>query len=131
MAAIPGQVTKGAEEPATLNGKAVRVRKYSFEVASVLEEMWAEVGTNRLMQVTVPMQQVEVVREGFALAPAKEPASAVASAFSQRPLDVVNGTVRLPGTLCLPAQPKGKVALAVLVHGSGPQVIAKWIDARR
>jgi hypothetical protein len=72
------------------------------------------------MQVTVPMQQVEVVREGFALAPAKEPASAGASAFAERPLDVVNGDVRLPGTLCLPAQPKGKVALAVLVHGSGP-----------
>lgn len=73
MAAIPGKVTKGAEESATLNGKAIRVRKYSFEVANVLEEMWAEVGTNSLMQVTVPMQQVEVVREGFALAPAKAP----------------------------------------------------------
>ena len=120
MAAIPGKVTRGAEEPATLNGKAVRVRKYSLEVANVLEEMWAEVATNRLMQVTVPMQQVEVVREGFALAAAKEPVPAGASAFAERPLDVVNGDVRLPGTLCFPAEPKGKVALAVLVHGSGP-----------
>jgi hypothetical protein len=120
LAAIPGKVTKGAEEPATLDGKAVRVRKYSLEVASVLEEMWAEVATNRLMQVTVPMQQIEVVREGFALAPAKAPVPAVASAFTERPLELVNGAVRLPGTLCLPAQRKGKVALVVLVHGSGP-----------
>jgi hypothetical protein len=120
LAAIPGKVTKGAEESATLNGRALRVQKYSLEVANVLEEMWAEVGTNKLMQVTVPMQQVEVVREGFALAPAKEPVTGVASAFSERPLDVVNGSVRLPGMLCLPAKPKGKVALAVLVHGSGP-----------
>ena len=120
MAVIPGKVTKGAEEAATLNGTAMRVRKYSLEVANVLEEMWAEVGTNRLMQVTVPMQQVEIVREGFALAPAKEPVSAAAAAFTERPLEVVNGAVRLPGTLCLPAKPMGKVALAVLVHGSGP-----------
>lgn len=120
MAAIPGKVTKGAEEMAILNGKSIRVRGSSLEVANVLEEMWAEVGSNRLMQVTVPMQQVEVVREGFALAPAKAPASVVASAFADRPLDVVNGDVRLPGTLCVPAKPNGKVALAVLVHGSGP-----------
>jgi dienelactone hydrolase len=120
MAAIPGKVTKGAEEPATLNGKAVHVRKYSLEVANTLEEMWAEAGTNRLMQATVPMQQVDVVREGFALAPAKAPAPSGASGLIERPLDVVNGAVRLPGTLCLPAQPKGKVPLVVLVHGSGP-----------
>jgi pimeloyl-ACP methyl ester carboxylesterase len=114
LVAIPGKVTKGAEETATLNGKAVRVRKYSLEAASLLEEMWAEVASNRLMQVTVPMQQVEIVREGFALAPAKEPVSAAAAAFTARPLEVVAGAVRLPGTLCLP------VALVVLVHGSGP-----------
>jgi uncharacterized protein len=120
MAAIPGKVTKGGEEPATLNGKAIRVRKYSLEVANVLEEMWAETGTNRLMQVTVPLQQVEIVREGFSLAPAKEPVSTAAASITERPLEVVNGAVRLPGTLCLPAKPNGKVALAVLVHGSGP-----------
>jgi uncharacterized protein len=120
MAAIPGKVTRGAEEPATLNGKAVRVRKYSLEVAYVLEELWAEVATGRLMRVTVPMQQVEVVREGFALAPVEEPATSAASAFTERPVEIVNGEVRLPGTLCLPAQPKGNVPLVVLVHGSGP-----------
>ncbi len=120
LAAIPGKVTKGAEESATLNGNAIRVRKYSLEVANVLEEMWADVATNRLMRVTVPMQQVEVVREGFALAPAKESVSTAAAAFTERPLDVVTGTVRLPGTLCLPAPPNGKVPLVVLVHGSGP-----------
>jgi len=120
MAAIPARVTKGAEEPATLHGKAIRVRKYSLEVANVLEEMWADVATNRLMQVTVPMQQVEIVREGFALAPAKVPSPAAAAVYVERPLDVVTGDVRLPGTLCLPAKPTGKVALVVLVHGSGP-----------
>jgi len=120
LATIPGKVTKGAEEAGTLNGKAVRVRKYSLEVANVLEEMWAEVGANRLMRVTVPMQQVEIVREGFALTPVETSVPAAAAAFTERPLDVVNAEVRLPGTLCLPARAAGRVPLVVFVHGSGP-----------
>jgi hypothetical protein len=41
------------------------------------------------MRVTVPMQQVEVVREGFALAPAKEPIATSTAVFTDRPLDQV------------------------------------------
>ncbi len=120
LAAIPGKVTRGGEASASLAGKAIRVRKYTLEVASVLEEFWADTTSNRLMRITVPVQDVEIVREGFLLAPEPEPKPRGAAAFTERAIDVVNGAVTLPGTLCLPAAAKGKVPVLVLVHGSGP-----------
>lgn len=120
MAAISGKVTRGAEEAGTLDGKPIRVRKYVLEVASLLEEFWGEIGTNRLMRVFVPMQDVEIVREGFALAPAAEPKSDVPAKYVERLLEVPSGVLKLPATLCLPAGTSGKVPLVVFVHGSGP-----------
>jgi len=120
MAAIPGKVSRADEEPASLDGKALRVRKYTIEVANVLEEMWAEIGTNRLMRVTVPVQNVEIVREGFALAAPPESATRAPAACTERSLELVNGDVKLPAVLCLPAAAKPRIPLVVLVHGSGP-----------
>ncbi len=120
LAAIPGRVTRAGEAPASLAGKPIRVRKYTLEVAAVLEEFWADAESNRLMRITVPVQNVEIVREGFLLAPEPEPSARAAAAFTERAIDVVNGAVSLPGTLCLPAPAKGKAPLLVLVHGSGP-----------
>jgi pimeloyl-ACP methyl ester carboxylesterase len=119
MAAIPGKVSSAGEGTGTLNGKTIRVSKYNLQVANTLEELWAETGTNRLMRVAVPVQKVEIVREGFVLVPEPEPPRGPA-AFVERPIEVSNGTVTLPGTLCLPAHAKGKVPLVVMVHGSGP-----------
>jgi pimeloyl-ACP methyl ester carboxylesterase len=120
MAAIPGKVSRAGEESASLDGKPVRVRKYTIEVANLLEEMWAAIGTNRLMRVTVPVQNVEIVRDGFAPAAPVEPATRGPAAFTERPLDLVNGDVKLPAVLCLPTATKANVPLLVLVHGSGP-----------
>ncbi len=119
MVAIPGKVSRAGDEAGSLNGKPIRVRKYALEAANVLEELWAEIDTNRLMRVTVPLQNVEIVREGFTPAPTPEPATRSATC-KERPIALVNGTVTLPATLCLPGTSKGKVPLLVLVHGSGP-----------
>jgi hypothetical protein len=120
LAAIPGKVSRGGEEAGTLDGKPVRVRKYALEFASVIEEFWADVATNRLMRVYVPMQDVELVREGFALAPRPESKSNAPPAFVERTLDIPSGSLKLPATLCLPAAASGKLPIVVLVHGSGP-----------
>lgn len=119
MAAIPGKVAQAGEEAATLNGKAVRVQKYTIEFASVLEEVWAESGSNKLMRVTVPIQQVEIVREGFSLTPMAEPKTETPAAFVERNVEFPSGGLKFPATLCLPANAKGKVPIVVLVHGSG------------
>jgi pimeloyl-ACP methyl ester carboxylesterase len=120
MAAIPGKVSRGSEEAATLNGKPIRVRKYTLQVANVLEEFWAETGTNRLMRVAGPVQSVEIVREGFALVPVVEPVKSGPPAFVERTLEFPTGSLKLPATLCLPARATARLPLVVLVHGSGP-----------
>ena len=120
MTAIPGRVASVAEESATLEGKPIRARKYTIEVANVLEEMWAETGSNRLMRVYVPLQKAEFVREGFVLTPPPEAKPDAAAGFVEREVQFPRGALKFPATLCLPANAKGKVAMVVLVHGSGP-----------
>ncbi len=121
LAAIPGTVTRGAVEAGTLGGKPIRVRKYLLRVANMIEELWADDATGRLVRVAIPMQKVEILRDGFVPAPAVEPAESGPAAFVERPIEVTTGPVRLPGLLCLPAKLGGKVPLVVLVHGSGPE----------
>jgi dienelactone hydrolase len=120
LASIPGRLSRTTEEStASLNGKPVRVRKYTLVVASTLEEVWAEVETNRLMRAVVPLQNVDIVRDGFQAAPT-EAAVPSSSAFTERQLALPTADVTLPAFLCLPAKATGRVPLLVLVHGSGP-----------
>lgn len=50
-----------------------------------------------------------------------QPADSLATCFEERDLEIVNGSVRLPATLCLPRHAGGAtVPAAVLIHGSGP-----------
>ena len=118
LTAIPGKIALAGEEPATLDGKPIHAQKYTIELANVLEEMWAETGTNRLMRVYVPLQKAEFVREGFVLTP--PPEAKPDAGFVEREVQFPSGTLKFPATLCLPANAKGKVAMVVLVHGSGP-----------
>jgi dienelactone hydrolase len=85
-----------------------------------MEEFWAEVATNRLMRVYVPMQDVELVREGFALTPKPEPKKDTAASFVERNVEFPSGSLKFPAILCLPANTAGKVPIVILVHGSGP-----------
>ena len=120
LAAVPGKMALEGEDSGTLDGKPLRLKKYSLELASVLELVWAEAGTNRLMKVEVPLQKVEMVREGFVLASRPvAPALPAAPSFAERDLKFPSGPLSFPATLCLPADAKGKLPLVVLVHGSG------------
>jgi pimeloyl-ACP methyl ester carboxylesterase len=120
QAAIPGKVSRGGEEPATLNGKSVRVQKYTLEFANLMEEFWADATTNELMRVHVPIQDVELVRVGFALAPKPEAKDSTPAAFVERNVEFPSGSLKFPATLCLPAKQSAQVPIIVLVHGSGP-----------
>ncbi len=122
LVAVPGKVALEGEEAGTLDGKPVRVKKYSIELPGVLELVWAEAEANLLMRVEVPLQKVEMVREGFALAPkasARPAGPAAPLSFTERDLKFPSGSLSFPATLCLPAGAKGKVPVVVLVHGSG------------
>lgn len=120
LVAISGKISKAGDEPATLNGQSIRVQKYTLQAASLLTEFWAEVETNRLMRVFVPVQDVELVREGFALSPKAKSEPAASAAFVERSVEFLSGSLKFPGTLCLPANAGGKVPVVVMVHGSGP-----------
>ena len=120
LKAASGKVAMEGEEQGTLTGKPILVKKYTIELPGVLEELWAEAGTNRLMRVNVPLQNVELVREGFALTPKAEPKKD--AAFVERTLEFPSGSLKFPATLCLPANATGKkLPIVILVHGSGPQ----------
>jgi hypothetical protein len=68
LALLPGSVTLlPREQPATLNGQALTVRKYSVNAGGLIMEFWADPATARLMRVWVPTQRVEFIREGFVL----------------------------------------------------------------
>lgn len=97
--------------------------KYSVEVAGTLVEVWADSATNRLMRISVPLQRVEMIREGFTMPPAGAPAApAGPPAFLERDVTFPSAGLSFPATLCLPASrpARARVPLVVLVHGSGP-----------
>jgi uncharacterized protein len=108
------------EEAATLAGKALRVRKYTMELGSLPVEFWIEPASHELMRVSVPLQQIEMTREGFELTKKEAPVREKAAACVEREFKFASGKFQFPATLCLPKNLAGKAALVVLVHGSGP-----------
>jgi len=120
LAGVTGRLSAPQDDAGMLNGKSISLRKYTLVLANVLEEFWAEAESNRLMRITVPIQNVEIVREGFTAAiPAeskKEPPN-----WLERTLTFPSGNLQVPATLCLPIAPAGRVPIVILVHGSGPQ----------
>ncbi len=119
FAVLKGRLQELPQEQATLDGRRIMTRRYRLEVGGLLTEIWAESAGNRLMRAYVPLQDAEVVREGFALASKEEPKGG-AAAYRERDLTFPSGELRVPGTLCLPLQASGRVPAVVLVHGSGP-----------
>ncbi len=118
LSAIDGKISRVGDETGTLGDKSIPVRKYTVQVASSLAEFWAD-DAGRLMRVYIPVQDVEMVREGFTPAPKTEPKAETPSAMVERNVEFPSGTLKLPATLCLPAGASGKVPVVVLVHGSG------------
>ena len=121
MAAVPGKLSAGgALEPALLHGRSLQVRKYTLELANVLVELWAETGSNRFMRLRVPVQDVEIARDGFGLTSAAAAGSAAPSHHEEREVTFSSAGLSFPATLTIPASRPGKVPAVVLVHGSGP-----------
>lgn len=111
VTAVRGRVTA---EPGA-NG----LKKYSIDVAGTLVDVWAD-SSGRLMRVSVPLQQVEMVRAGFTMpaAPAPPPPPATSR---ERALTIPSAGLALPATLSLPLAGGGRrLPIVVLVHGSGP-----------
>lgn len=107
------------EEAATLGGKSLRVRKYTMDLASLPVEFWIDAASHELMRISAPLQEIEMVREGFE--PAKQaPAPEKAAAYLEREVKFPSGKFQFPATLCVPKNLTGKTAVVVLVHGSGP-----------
>ena len=119
LAAIPGKITAAGEESGTLDGKPVRLRKYSITLATARVDILSDASTNQLMRVANEGQNFYATREGFVLP--EKPAAAMAPAnWTEREVKFPSGELQFPGTLCLPKDLNGKAPLIVLVHGSGP-----------
>lgn len=117
---IRGILSASQKDTGVMAGKSIALRKYALEIGNVLVEFWAEADTNRLMRLAVPLQKVEMVREGFtphspAAVESKEP-----PVWSERTLTFASGTLQVPATLCLPTKAAGKPPIVIMVHGSGP-----------
>lgn len=120
LAAVQGRLAVGSEEAGTLHGQSVWVRKYTLALVGTRVEFWAETSTNQLMRVIIPEEKVELVREGFVLAPRALVEPKEALDFVESDLLFPSGRLQIPATLCLPVNRTGRVPAVVLVQGSGP-----------
>jgi len=120
LSLLSAQPVAAGEDRATLGGKPLRVRKYTMELATLPVEFWIDAADHELMRVLVPLQQIEMVREGFELEKKQPPASAKPAAYVEREVKFPSGSLQFPATLCLPKNSAGKAPLVVLVQGSGP-----------
>jgi hypothetical protein len=119
LSVVPAKVTRDGEARGTYKGHPVQLQKYKVELAGLSVELWAEGEGRRLMRADVPMQEIEMIRDGFALE-SKPPEIAQAESFVERQVTFPSGSDQIPGTLCLPAKLPGKVPVLVMVQGSGP-----------
>ncbi|HYX68553.1 MAG TPA: alpha/beta fold hydrolase [Terriglobales bacterium] len=135
LTALPGSFSTEKDEDGTLDGKPVHLHKYMLVAGGVTEILWAEAGGNRLMRVSVPGQQVEITRGGFAPAAVAAPAAPMVppgpAAFTERDLTFPSAGLQFPATLCLPDKLSGRVPLLVLVQGSGPHDRDETIGANK
>jgi len=118
MAIVQGKFRQAGEAQGTLAGKPVSLRKHTLEIAGLLTEIWSQASDNALMRVYVPLQEVDMVREGFSL-PVElrddKPGDVV-----QKNITFPSGELQIPATLTTRAATIGRLPLVVLVHGSGP-----------
>ena len=119
LTSVTGKLAVTGEEDGTLGGAPVRARHYTLEAGGNVVEIWATASDHRLLRVTVPLQRVELVREGFTPGAAAAP-DVGAAPCDERAVEVSGGGATLPGTYCAPRNARGPVPVVVLVHGSGP-----------
>jgi len=120
LGALASKLTDEGTAAGTLDGKPVTVHKYALSLGSLPVEILALPPSNRLLRVAIPSQDIELTREGFAVAQQAAPAEPMPQGVQERQLTIPSGDLQLPGTLCLPAKISGRLPVVVLVHGSGP-----------
>lgn len=120
LGALASKLTDEGTAAGTLDGKPMTVRKYGLSLGSLPVEILALPQSNRLLRVTIPSQDIELTREGFAVAQAAAPPEPMPEGVQERQLTIPSGDLQLPGTVCWPAKMSGRVPVVVLVHGSGP-----------
>ncbi len=119
LAAIPGKITSAGEDTGTLDGKPVRLRKYSVTLATARVDILFDSSTHALMRIANEGQNFYATREGFILT--EKPSAPVGPVnWVEREVKFPSAEFQFPGTLCLPEELRGKAPLVVLVHGSGP-----------
>jgi dienelactone hydrolase len=119
LAVVAAKVHRDGQDHGTYQGKAVELQKYIVQVGGMSAELWAEGEGRTLMRADVPMQEIQMIRDGFMLE-SKPPETAKPETFVERPISFPSGGGQMPGTLCLPAKHQGKVPIVVMVQGSGP-----------
>ncbi|HHN75230.1 MAG TPA: alpha/beta fold hydrolase, partial [Acidobacteria bacterium] len=106
----------------TFQGKSIALRQLRLTLAGlVINVLGSDAVPGRLLAVEVPMQKLELIRDGFAVV-ARE-AAAEEGGFRESEVTIDSGGITLGGTLTLPdPRPAGAHLLpgVVLVHGSGP-----------
>jgi dienelactone hydrolase len=120
LSAFPASVSEVGEDSGMLDGQPVRLRKYTLELPQATVEIWAAAGSNQLMRVFIATQKFEIVRVGFVGAAPQQTAAPLPADVVEREVTFPSAGLQFRGTLCLPKEPKGKVPLLLLVHGSGP-----------
>ncbi len=122
LATVNGVLSPEGTLPGTLDGRPITVRKWTFTLAGIATEIYADAATNRFLRLVVPAQDAELVHEGFVMAappPAGPPAERPGGVKEQE-IHFTSGDGQVfPATLCLPAATPAP--LVVLVQGSGPQ----------
>ena len=103
----------------TLDGKPVSLKTYTLELGGTLILISAD-SDGKLMRAQVPLQQFDMLREGFV--PAQEKKLESASLCTESDASFQSGNLKVPATLCTPKKLPGHehFPVVVMVHGSGP-----------
>jgi dienelactone hydrolase len=120
LAVVTATLSPAGEDTGTLAGQSVKLHKFSLEIGSTLIEFWSEAASNKLMRVSVPLQSLELTREGFELTAPPVGAQKMPVDYEDRQLTFPSSGLEIPGTLCLPIKREGRIPGIVMVAGSGP-----------
>ncbi|HEY3383937.1 MAG TPA: alpha/beta fold hydrolase [Vicinamibacterales bacterium] len=118
---LDGALQAAGTVQGTLDGKPISATKLLFAMAGVQMEILFDAATSRLLRVYVPMQDAEIVREGFTIAGAATPEAAPPAGVTEREISFASGDGQIfPTLLCVPRVPK-PAPMVVFIQGSGPQ----------
>ena len=117
---IPIKLTAADASAGTLDGAKIALKHWLLEISDVETDIWAD-NQNRLMQFSVPVQDVSYKRVGFERTLTPDEATPGANAVEESAVSFTSDGLQFPAMLALPKNAKGPVPIVVLVQGSGPR----------